>query len=107
MAVRRHESFAFGGIDSHSNPCNFPSDRSLRCNNFAPMQNGALRLRHGYTVPTTDGGDSTPIHSMVYYEQYAASYLGPQFVLFGKGQNIKQYKLSDGSITTPGTFTTS
>ncbi len=107
MATRKHEDFAFGGVDARSNPANYPSDRALRCLNWTPMQRGSLQLRFGYTVPTTDGGDTTSIHSMVYYEQYAAAYLGPQFVLFGKGTNIKQYALSGGAVTTPGSFTTS
>src|SRR5260221_3773186 len=102
MATRKHEDFAFGGVDARSNPANYPSDRALRCLNWTPMQRGSLQLRFGYTVPTTDGGDTTSIHSMVYYEQYAAAYLGPQFVLFGKGTNIKQYALSGAAASTPG-----
>lgn len=87
MALRRHEEFALGGVDSRSNPTNFPPDRSIRCLNFAPMASGSLKLRSGYTVLGVTQGDSNanPVHSLAYYEQFSASYVGPQFVIYGKG----------------------
>ena len=76
MPTRKAESFDFGGVDSRSNPANYPFNRSLRCLNFAPQQSGALRLRSGYSVPmaaTNDSVGATAIHSLIYYEQFAAA----------------------------------
>lgn len=110
MATRKHPEFTFGGVDSRSNPANYPPERALRCLNFAPQASGQNRLRAGYTVPMQADNDSvgaTAIHSLIYYEEFSASYLGPQFVLYGKGSNIEQFNLTSGASTQIGSFTTS
>lgn len=97
MPTTKHEAFSFGGVDSRSNPANYPHDRSLRCVNWAPTISGQLRLRTGYTAQLTNdtiGGTNSTIHSAVYYEQFAASYLGPQFVIYGKNSQILTYDLN-------------
>src|SRR5579864_6239153 len=98
MPTAKHETFSWGGVDSRSNPANYPVDRALRCLNWTPTLSGQLRLRAGYTAQMTNdtvGGVSTPIHSAVYYEQFSASYLGPQYVLYGKGSQAYTYNLTN------------
>jgi hypothetical protein len=108
MPLTKLETFSYGGVDSRSSPANFPFSRALRCVNFTPTLSGQLRLRNGYTAQLTNdtvGGVSTPLHSMVYYEQFSAAYLGPQFVLYGKGSGVNDYNLStqlSAAITTMG-----
>jgi hypothetical protein len=97
MPTTKRESFSFGGVDSRSNPANYPVDRALRCLNFAPTISGQLRLRQGYTAWMTNdtvGGTNNTIHSAVYYELFSASYLGPQYVMYGKNSQILSYNMS-------------
>ena len=105
MPTQKHESFSFGGVDSRSNPANFPPNRALRCLNCAPQASGSLRLRPGFTFPLGANGLG-PIHSALYYEQFSAAYLGPQFVMYGNGTAIHQYAIGVGSDTVVGHFTT-
>jgi hypothetical protein len=98
MPVAKKESFTFGGVDSRSNPANFPTDRALRCLNFSPQASGALRLRLGYTVPAGATADGLPIHSLVYYEQFSANFIGPQFCLYGKGSNVNLLNMATGVV---------
>src|SRR5882762_9304990 len=105
MPLKISESFQFGGVSSRDNPANFPVKRSLRCLNFEPQLNGKLQLRRGFSTPTMTGASSTAtIHSAIYYELQAGT---PQYVLYGQGNNIYRYRLSDGQVTNSGTvFTT-
>lgn len=99
MPTRKAESFSIGGVSSRDNPANFPINRSIRCTNFCPQASGQLRLRSGYSVAmpaTNDTGGATTIHSLLYYEQFAASYLGPQFALYGKGVGLYDFNLAGG-----------
>lgn len=107
MPTVKDETFSFGGVDSRSNPTNYPTSRALRSINWSPLSSGALRLREGYTVPSGGTEDSVPIHSAVYYEQFAATYLGAQYVLYGKSTQIRQVALSTGLDSLIGTFTSS
>lgn len=104
MPAQKQETFSFGGVDSRSNPANFPATRSIRSINFTPQASGALRLRAGYTVPSGPTADTIPIHSAVYYEQFSAAYLGPQYVLYGKGAAIDLLNMDTGAISTIGQF---
>ena len=100
MPTQKPETYTLGGVDSRSNPCNFPPERSLRCLNWAPQQSGALRLRSGYTVPmpaTNDTIGATTIHSLIYYELFSAAAVGPQYLLYGKGSNILQFNIDSGA----------
>ena len=106
MPTVKEEQFSFGGIDSRSNPSNYPPDRAIRCINVCPQESGALRLRPGYTLPNGYVAEAA-IHSAIYYEQFAATYLGPQYVLHGHGTAIKNYSLNTGVEASIGTFTTS
>jgi hypothetical protein len=97
MALQKIETFSFGGVDSRSNPANYPTNRAIRCLNWTPTLSGQLRLRNGYTAQLTNdtvGGTNSTIHSMVYYEQFSAAFLGPQYVLYGKGSGVNLYNLS-------------
>jgi hypothetical protein len=98
MPVAKHEMFEFGGVDAHSNPTNYPANRALRCRNWVPQSSGALRLRDGYTLPPGATADGIPIHSMLYYEQFAANYLGPQYVLYGKGASLDILNIKTGMV---------
>jgi hypothetical protein len=107
MPTLKEESFSFGGVDSRSNPANFPPNRALRCLNWTPQASGALRLRQGYTVPSGTTADGHPIHSAIYYEQFAAAYLGPQYVMYGKGTSINLLNMATSGLSTIGGFSTS
>lgn len=98
MPTVKEETFSFGGVDSRSNPANYPPNRAIRCLNWTPQQSGALRLRDGYSVPTGPTADSRPIHSAIYYEQFASSYLGPQFIVYGKADQVDILNLATGQV---------
>ena len=106
MPTVKEESFSLGGVDSRSNPTNFPKDRSIRCLNFAPQESGALRLRPGYTVPAGSPNLGSPIHSALYYEQFSAAYLGPQYVMYGSGTGIYSFNIAAPSNALIGNFST-
>jgi hypothetical protein len=95
MPLKKPALFAFGGVDSRSNPANYPPDRLLRCKNWTPRPSGQLQLRYGFTKPTQGAQANAPIHSAAYYEQYA----GPQFVIYGQGTTLKQVAEGTGTIT--------
>jgi hypothetical protein len=110
MPVKKEENFSFGGVDSRSNPANFPINRAIRCLNFSPIASGQLRLRSGYSVPmpaTNDSAGATTIHSLLYYEQFSASYLGPQFALYGKLAGLYQFNMGSGVSTQIATLSNS
>lgn len=107
MGSRKAETFSLGAVDSRSNPANYPPDRSLRCINWAPQESGRLQLRLGYTAPmqaTNDTVGATTIHSIIYYEQFAAAAIGPQYVMYGKGTNIFTLNFSNNTSTKIGTM---
>lgn len=49
--------YKFGGVDSRSNPLILPPDRTLRCLNWVPTEDGHLQLRYGYTEIAQEVGD--------------------------------------------------
>lgn len=95
MPQRKIDEFEFGGVDSRSNPTNFPPNRLLRCKNWTPLPSGQLRLRYGYTVPQTNAVAGAPIHSAAYYEKFD----GTQFILFGQGTSLKSFAVATGAVT--------
>ena len=98
MPTAKHETFSFGGVDSRSNPTNYPPNRALRCVNWSPQESGRLLLRGGYSVPTGPTADGIPIHSAIYYEQFSANYVGPQYLLYGKNEDINILNILTGEI---------
>lgn len=101
MATRLVESFSFGGVDSRSNPLNFPTNRSLRCLNWIRTQGGWLKLRYGYTEPTMSAVVASTIHSAYQYEQND----GTRFILFGQGTQLKQMEIGPtGTASTVDTL---
>lgn len=102
MPAKKVSEFSFGGVDSRSNPANFPPDRMLRCRNFIVTPSGRPRLRFGYSKPTQSGspaapGDALgPIHSAAYYEQLS----GARFLLFSAGTGLGRMNLATG-VKTP------
>lgn len=97
------EQYIFGGVDSRSNPANFPSGRALRVKNFRPLSSGQLRLRYGYTVPLMNAvaPEQGAIHSAAYYEQFS----GSQSLLFGATVALNSLDMASGTITELKVFT--
>jgi len=100
VPLRKPAQYSVGGVDSRSNPTNYPSDRLLRCKNFVPLQSGQLRLRYGYTAPTMGTVSAVAIHSAAYYELYA----GTKYVIYGQSTSLKQVAIGSGTVTTVGTL---
>jgi hypothetical protein len=44
-----------------------------------------------------DSQGAVPIHSLIYYEQFAATAIGPQFCLYAKGKNLWNLNMSTGA----------
>ncbi len=104
MPARVGELYQWGGVDSRSNPANFPPGRAIRCLNFVPQLSGALRLRYGFSTVTMSTVSATAaIHSAAYYELFA----GTQYVLFGQGTALKRLAVSGGAVTDVGTLASS
>lgn len=95
------DEFEFGGVDSRSNPTNYPPNRLLRCINWVPLPSGQLRLRYGYTVPVMSAVTAAPVHSSAYYEKFD----GTQFILFGQAAALKSIALATGIVTLIATLT--
>lgn len=95
MPAQKIENFSWGGVDSRSNPANYPTDRFMRCINLIPQLSGKLRLRNGFTQPNMSAVANLPIHSAAYYELFN----GTQFIIFGQGTALKQYALATGTVT--------
>src|SRR5690349_9995372 len=95
--LRALEQLDAGGVDSRSNPLNFPRNRALRCLNWAPKQAGFWELRWGYSSVTMSTVSVSAIHSMFPYRTNA----GGKFVLFMQGTTLKTLDTSSGTVTTP------
>ena len=91
------EQMDAGGVDSRSNPLNFPRNRALRCQNWCPKQAGFWELRWGYSSVTMSTVSVSAIHSMFPYRTNA----GGKFVLFMQGTTLKTLDTSTGTVTTP------
>lgn len=95
--LRALEQLDSGGVDSRSNPLNFPRNRALRCLNWCPKQAGFWELRWGYSSVTMSTASAVAIHSMFPYRQIT----GGKFVLFMQGTTLKTLDTSTGTVTTP------
>lgn len=96
MPVKKLDNYQIGGVDSRSNPANFPPERLLRCRNFTPLVGGQLRLRYGYSQPAQSNTTiHDAIHSAVYYEQWS----GSQSIVFGVDDEIYTLAIGSGAIT--------
>jgi hypothetical protein len=100
MPQRKQDLFELGGVDSRSNPANYPPNRLLRCKNWTPLPSGQLRLRYGYTVPPISPLTNAAIHSSAYYEKFD----GTQFILYGEGSALFSYRVATGVATQIGTL---
>src|SRR6266850_7471476 len=112
MAGSRVEFADWAGVDSRSSPLRLPPGRALRNQNWRPMPNGILQLRHGYSKPQiTPANPTIPIHSAAYYELHNGSQqvlysqnrnfivtIGAIPVLF-EGSAIKIYSIAGGGVT--------
>lgn len=95
------EFYETGGIDSRSNPLNFPSVRALRCKNWTKDAAGYLKLRHGATKPAMTSVAASEIHSAFLFEKYDNT----RYVLFGQGTSLKRLEVgSTGTVTSLATL---
>jgi hypothetical protein len=97
MPLRPFENMDSGGVDSRSNPLNFPRNRALRCLNWNPVQAGFWQLRYGYSSITMSTVTATAIHSMFPYRTWN----GNKYVLFMQGTALKTLDTAAGTVTTP------
>jgi hypothetical protein len=95
MPLRVAENFVFGGVDSRSNPTNHPTERSIVCTNWVPVQGGWLEVRKGYAPQTMSAVVATPIHSLIDF-----LYSGTRYILFAQGTALKTLNLSTNAVVT-------
>lgn len=93
------EAFAFGGVDSRSNPLAMPPGKCLRSVNWVRAEAGYLKLRHGYSNVTMSTVSAVSIHSAVAIQQLKTS-LWERRILFGQGNAVKALELGAvGTVT--------
>lgn len=89
--------YELGGVDSRSNPLNFPRNRCLRCLNWDVTEAATLVLRWGYAVTNQQAAlGSRPVNFISYKKLDGTK----QVVLFD-GSAPKTMALSTGAVTNP------
>lgn len=102
MALSPIEIFQFGGVDSRSNPLNFPPGRSLRCRNWVPKDSGAMELRYGFSTVSMSGSTSaTAYHSLLPYTLYDNSGNETPYLVLGQGTQLRVLNIATGGVTSP------
>jgi hypothetical protein len=102
MALSPLELFSFSGVDSRSNPLNYPMGRSLRCRNWVPKSSGVLELRNGFSTVTMTGSTSaTAYHSLIPYTLYDNSGSETPYLILGQGTQLRVMNILTGSVTSP------
>lgn len=102
MALSPLELFTFGGVDSRSNPLNFPTGRTLRCRNWVPKDSGILELRYGFTTVTMSGSTSaSAYHSLIPYTQYTDAGVETPYLILGQGSQLRVMNIATGAVTSP------
>src|SRR4051812_17186821 len=96
MPLKPQEQFVFGGVDSRSNPINYPTNRGLRVRNFLLERSGNLRLRDGYTPVTMSAAVAGLAHSLVGYKVVN----GDRYLIFAQGATVKALNLRTGVVAT-------
>lgn len=90
MALSPLELFQFGGVDSRSNPLNYPPGRALRCRNWVPRDAGVLQLRYGFSTVSMTGSTSTAaIHTLLPYTLFDDSGTETPYVIIGQGSSLR------------------
>lgn len=103
MAIAGVPLYIFGGVDSRSNPVNRPPGRALRCRNWSPQESGELQLRYGYATVSQSSVSASFIHSFSQYKLWDQT----RYIVFVQGTSIKRMALSDGTVTSLGSLTSS
>jgi hypothetical protein len=102
MPLTPIESFSWGGLDSRSNPLNFPPGRSLRCRNWVVRDSGILELRNGFSTVTVTGSSSaTAYHTIIPYTQFDNSGNETPYALLGQGTQLRALNIVTGVVTVP------
>jgi hypothetical protein len=95
--LKAFEQIDSGGVDSRSNPINFPRNRALRCLNWCPRQGGWWELRYGYSTVTMSTVTASAISGMFPYRQWG----GNRYTIFMQGTTWKVLNNATGTVTTP------
>jgi len=95
--LRAFENLDAGGVDSRSNPINFPRNRALRCLNWTPLQAGYWAQRWGYSSVTMSSSSATAISGMFPYRTWD----GKKYVLFMQGTSLNVIDTATGTVATP------
>lgn len=100
MALSPLEMFTFGGVDSRSNPLNFPTGRTLRCRNYVPKDSGIMELRYGFTTVTMTGSTSaTSYHSVIPYTLFNNAGVETPYLLLGQGLQLRVMNITTGAVS--------
>src|SRR5690348_20138 len=98
--LRALEQIDAGGVDSRSNPLNFPRNRALRCLNWVPKQAGFWELRWGYSSVTMSTVSASAITGIFPY-RIPVGGVTKKYVLFVQGTTFKVLDTGTGTVTTP------
>lgn len=102
MALNPVELFEIGGVDSRSNPLNFPRNRSLRMKNWSPQDSGIMQLRYGFATVTMSTVTSAAFQNLIPLVLYDASGNETKYLILGQGSaTFKLFNISSGVITAP------
>src|SRR6185437_2871925 len=102
MPLNPIEAFEFGGVDSRSNPLNFPRNRSLRMKNFAPQDSGVLQLRYGFSTVSMRTVTVQPFHSLIPISLFDDSGTETDYLILGQGTGtFKALNIGTSAVTTP------
>jgi len=102
MPLNPIEVFSWGGLDSRSNPLNFPPGRSLRCRNWVVRDSGILELRNGFSTVTVTGSSSAAAyHTIIPYTQFDNSGNETSYALLGQGTQLRALNIVTGVVTVP------
>lgn len=102
MPLTPIEVFSWGGLDSRSNPLNFPPNRSLRCRNWVVRDSGILELRNGFSTVTVTGSSSAAAyHTIIPYTQFDNSGNETPYAVLGQGTQLRALNIATGVVTVP------
>ncbi len=95
--LKAFEQIDAGGVDSRSNPINFPRNRALRCLNWCPKQGGWWEQRYGYATVSMSTVTASAISGMFPYRQWG----GSRFTIFFQGTTFQTLNNATGVVTSP------
>lgn len=102
MPLTPIEVFSWGGLDSRSNPLNFPPNRSLRCRNWVVRDSGILELRNGFSTVTVTGSSSAAAyHTIIPYTKFDNSGNETPYAILGQGTQLRALNIVTGVVAVP------